>query len=200
MSNRYLGIKFSEILIEIKYFSFEKIRLKLSFAKWRLFVLGLNEYISVSVLRKQKLCPNNERPLDINFETCREFWTAISTLVLCYRFHAQAQMYAGEAWLIVQLLVGYPTMTGRFPSQTPVIQKAFPRHDVSQSSRGSQCLLSCLHQLPVTKTPYCFIYSFPEACYFNDLQVNIYVQLTRRNWSWITIFHTIHYNTFEHLM
>ena len=38
-----LGTKFSEILIEIHAFSFKKLHLKMSYAKWRLFGLGLNE-------------------------------------------------------------------------------------------------------------------------------------------------------------
>ena len=38
-----LGTNFSEILIEILTFSFKKMRLKVSSAKWRLFGLGLNE-------------------------------------------------------------------------------------------------------------------------------------------------------------
>ena len=38
-----LGTNFSEILIEILTFSFKKMRLKVSSAKWRPFCLGLNE-------------------------------------------------------------------------------------------------------------------------------------------------------------
>ena len=37
-----LGINFSEILIEINTFSFNKMQLKMSSAKWRLFHLGHN--------------------------------------------------------------------------------------------------------------------------------------------------------------
>ena len=37
-----LGLNFSEILIKISTFSFKKIHLKISSAKWRLFRLGLN--------------------------------------------------------------------------------------------------------------------------------------------------------------
>ena len=37
-----LGINFSEILIEISTFSFKKMHLEMSSAKWRLFRLGLN--------------------------------------------------------------------------------------------------------------------------------------------------------------
>ena len=37
-----LGTNFSEILIEIPTFSFKKMRLKVSSAKWRPFFLGLN--------------------------------------------------------------------------------------------------------------------------------------------------------------
>ena len=40
---RTLGTNFSEILGEIHSFSFSKIHLKMSSAKWRLFGLGLNE-------------------------------------------------------------------------------------------------------------------------------------------------------------
>ena len=38
-----LGINFSEILIKIKTFSFKKMHLEMSSAKWRLFRLDLNE-------------------------------------------------------------------------------------------------------------------------------------------------------------
>ena len=37
-----LGTNFSEILIGIQIYSFTKMRLKMSSAKWRLFCLGLN--------------------------------------------------------------------------------------------------------------------------------------------------------------
>ena len=40
---RTLGKNFSEILSEIHSFSFKKMHLKMSSAKWRLFRLGLNE-------------------------------------------------------------------------------------------------------------------------------------------------------------
>ena len=43
----HLGTHFSEILIGIQTFSFSKIHLKMSSAKWRLFGLGLNEFIPV---------------------------------------------------------------------------------------------------------------------------------------------------------
>ena len=41
-----LGTNFSEILIGIQTFSFTKLHLKTSSAKWRLFCLGLNELTS----------------------------------------------------------------------------------------------------------------------------------------------------------
>ena len=40
-----LGTNFSDILIGIQTFSFDKLHLKTSFAKWRLLCLGLNELI-----------------------------------------------------------------------------------------------------------------------------------------------------------
>ena len=42
-----LGTNFSEILIEIHIFSFKKMQLKMSSAKWRPFCLGLNELRNV---------------------------------------------------------------------------------------------------------------------------------------------------------
>ena len=44
---RHLGTNFSEILIGIQTFSFKKMHLKMSSAKWRPFCLGLNELICV---------------------------------------------------------------------------------------------------------------------------------------------------------
>ena len=44
---RTLGTNFSEILGEIHSFSFSKMHLKMSSAKWRLFGLGLNELMSL---------------------------------------------------------------------------------------------------------------------------------------------------------
>ena len=41
-----LGIKYNEILIEINTFSFKKMHLKLSSAKWHLFCLSLNEFMA----------------------------------------------------------------------------------------------------------------------------------------------------------
>ena len=45
-----LGTNFCEIVIGIQTFSFKKMRLKVSFAKWRLFCLGLNELNVESML------------------------------------------------------------------------------------------------------------------------------------------------------
>ena len=47
---RPVGINFSEILVEILIFSFKKMRLKMSSAKWRPFCLGLNVLIHITSL------------------------------------------------------------------------------------------------------------------------------------------------------
>ena len=44
---RTLGTNFNEILSEIRSFSFKKMHLRMSSAKWRLFCLGLNELMIV---------------------------------------------------------------------------------------------------------------------------------------------------------
>ena len=45
-----LGTNFSEILIGIQTFSFKKLHLKTSSAKWRLFCLGLNELTCIYIM------------------------------------------------------------------------------------------------------------------------------------------------------
>ena len=61
-----LGTNFSEILIEINTFSFKKLLLKTSSAKWRPFCLGLNELRSATYfnLLAQKL---------INLDVCPDW-------------------------------------------------------------------------------------------------------------------------------
>ena len=53
-----LGINFSEILIEINKFSFNKMDLKMSSAKWRIFRLSLNELSAgpVCIYIRPSLC------------------------------------------------------------------------------------------------------------------------------------------------
>ena len=53
---RTLGTNFSDILGEIHSFSFSKMHLKMSSAKWRLFGLGLNELINVLVMKCRPQC------------------------------------------------------------------------------------------------------------------------------------------------
>ena len=59
---RTLGTNFSEILDEIHSFSFSKMHLKLSSAKWRLFGLGLNELInSITFIKVYQWYPHTDR-------------------------------------------------------------------------------------------------------------------------------------------
>ena len=51
-----LGTNFSEILIEILTFSFTKMHLKMSSAKWRLFGLGLNELTTTQLQDTRHHC------------------------------------------------------------------------------------------------------------------------------------------------
>ena len=52
-----LGTNFSEILIEIQIFSFKKMRLKVSSAKWRPFCLGLNVWIHIIKIQSSTYFP-----------------------------------------------------------------------------------------------------------------------------------------------
>ena len=51
---RTLGTNFSEILCEIHSFSFSKMHLKMSSAKWRLFGLGLTVLMATHVWKKDR--------------------------------------------------------------------------------------------------------------------------------------------------
>ena len=51
-----LGTNFSEILIEINTFSFKKMHLKMSSAKWRPFCLGLNVLTHCGLVELQGCC------------------------------------------------------------------------------------------------------------------------------------------------
>ena len=65
------GIHFSGILIEINTFSFNKMHLKMSSAKWRLFRLGLN------VLRTQWVNEIRGRPspqIDVEYTSMWQVW------------------------------------------------------------------------------------------------------------------------------
>ena len=51
-----LGTKFNEILLEIHTFSFTKMHLKMSSAKWRPFYLGLNVLKSSGLISSYPIC------------------------------------------------------------------------------------------------------------------------------------------------
>ena len=64
-----LGTNLSEILIEIPTFSFKKMRLKVSYAKWRPFCLGLN-LLTISSF----FAENNRNP--IHLRNLAKFFTS----------------------------------------------------------------------------------------------------------------------------
>ena len=74
-----LGTNFSEILIKIQTFSFTKMHLKISSAKWRPFCLGLN------VLKHCKQfveCSNSDYQKN-NFDHCRWIQITVFRLLMC---------------------------------------------------------------------------------------------------------------------
>ena len=68
---RPLGTNFSEILIGIQTFSFKKMHLKMSSAKWRPFCLGLNVLIHTHHVTNTKQA------------IWREVWQHIGSVVVC---------------------------------------------------------------------------------------------------------------------
>ena len=80
-----LGTNFSEILIEILTFSFKKMHLKVSSAKWRLFGLGLN------VLRRDDQHHNEGNLMEILNIFCH-----IDTKLLNHCDHVQHHAWTSE--------------------------------------------------------------------------------------------------------
>ena len=75
---RTLGTNFSEILGEIHSFSFSKMHLKMSFAKWRLFGLGLNELTHLQQSRRRRS--------DAGYQDCQMYcWGKIVTRDLLHK-------------------------------------------------------------------------------------------------------------------
>ena len=98
-----LGTKFSEILITIQAFSFKKMHLRMSSAKWRLFRLGLNVFTLIPVWTSSnyisyKVWGEVTYPSP-NFNGCTvEVWVWISNFI----FHTLLGM-----WLLIHNVIKF---------------------------------------------------------------------------------------------
>ena len=99
---RTLGTNFSEILSEIHTFSFKKMHLKMSSAKWRPFCLGLNVLTNLNYRRKP---PSNWSPGRFRQRCVDTSW---------WRHHMEMVS------ALLALCEGNPSVNGGFPSQRPV--------------------------------------------------------------------------------
>ena len=118
---RTLGTNFTEILGEIHSFSFSKMRLKMSSAKWRLFSLGLNE-----------LNPGENQQMQHTATWITGLpWSHIGTGISVWVNHCFS---------------GYPTQTGREPSGKPhSTQKATKELPNRGSCSPSERWIACHH-------------------------------------------------------
>ena len=109
-----LGTNFSENLIEILTFSFTKMRLKVSSAKWRPFCLGLNALRPKLAFRAPIYCLGFKiRIVSINVDT-GPFWQVgvFMRLVRSYTSHTclttlefSGQQFASQKWLYYHKIV-----------------------------------------------------------------------------------------------
>ena len=92
---RTLGTNFSEILSEIHAFSFKKMHLKMSSAKWRLFRLGLNE-LRVVYFYMRRVGPSFLSP-------CVDWWKGDVTwrIIICGQIwsHSVLQVWVWKCGL-----------------------------------------------------------------------------------------------------
>ena len=105
-----LGTNFSETVIEIHTFSFKKMHLKISSAKWRLFCLGLNELRDVAwrmclwhhfVPDRQRVCtvcPTWQKASSPNQKAVRYGAKPVLLQTTQYRPGAQQDSLAWNMW------------------------------------------------------------------------------------------------------
>ena len=99
-----LGTNFNEILIGIQTFSFNKMHLKMSPAKWRPFCLGLN-------LLK----------INANFNPTSEGDNLMLCGLHCRKWHKTWWRHQMEAFsALLAICVGNSPVSGEFPAQRPV--------------------------------------------------------------------------------
>ena len=100
-----LGTNFSEILIQIQTFSFTKMHLKMSSAKWRPFCPGLNELIPDT---KKQLPITSRYSAWIVFHFIKIMWYRwqIKSYTFMLRFHKLRQYYIHQRLIIHIFLVG----------------------------------------------------------------------------------------------
>ena len=78
-----LGTNFSESLIRIQTFSFKKLHLKTSSAKWRLFCLGLNEINQWQSKYSSKACKTTKiSKQNFNLLDCVSPWLFLQNTLL----------------------------------------------------------------------------------------------------------------------
>ena len=111
------GTNFSEILIRIQTFSFTKMHLKMSSAKWRPFCLGFN------VFRAIHICSFNSSWIRFCCHNYSEIWTRVSSWLLkaprdCLlnRLFRRGSKKTSKV-RITGLCVGNSPVIGEFPAQ-----------------------------------------------------------------------------------
>ena len=109
-----LGINFNEILIGINTFSFKKMHLKMSSAKWRLFRLGLNMEVW-KYGRRSHILVEMIPSLDCNKyyqleyrECCLAFWAVLLYLYYCWITYNQRSHQMLARFLYQENYYNYP--------------------------------------------------------------------------------------------
>ena len=163
---RPLGTKFSEISIEILTFSFKKMRLKLSSAKWRPFCLGLN------VLIVDQFPQHRKQMSELHFTdvTCAA-WRLRSptTRVIVQRFVQRSKKHQRPT--LLALSDGNPPLTilvakselqlhilwqgGLFALLAQFVMEIQRSPIDSLSNADHRCFICCQHELTIEQTGQC---------------------------------------------
>ena len=101
---------FSEILIGIQTFSFRKMHLKISSAKWRPFCLGLNEF---NAMLYSLYKPRGEHTVN---DSC---WTIIQTIPNTYISYIHIANYNMNVWILARNDINFAMAAGLFRLRIP---------------------------------------------------------------------------------
>ena len=133
-----LGINFNEILIKIQHFSFTKMHLKISSAKWKPFCSGRNE---LTVLRWHiiLICIFRHKPISHHFTgNISKYIFSKETLCNFTEVCSYEPMMDWYRTAHNVLCAGNSTVTGEFSSQRPVTRSFDVFFDLRLNKRLSK--------------------------------------------------------------
>ena len=136
-----LGTNFSEILIEIQTFSFKKMRLKMSYAKWRPFCLGLNVLMHYTLVSRYNLACRNRSDGSCNCGTiCIIRLSNCGVIIICLLFDTLKPRQNGRQF--VNFIFKFIYMCENYCISIQILLKLIPRGPI-YNKRALVQIITC---------------------------------------------------------